>query len=46
MKQNKAYFKVKRNNDSRGEFTELFKNNRIGQVFFTINKIKQEETLS
>ena len=43
MRQNKAYFKVKRNNDMRGEFTELFKNNKIGQVsFFTINKKKNK----
>ena len=39
MDQNKAYYKVKRNEDQRGEFTELFKNKSIGQVsFFSINK--------
>ncbi len=39
MDQNKAYYKVTRNEDKRGEFTELFKNNNMGQVsFFSINK--------
>ncbi len=39
MHQKKGFFKVKRNIDIRGEFTELFKNKLIGQVsFFSINK--------
>lgn len=41
INQNKAFFTVKRNKDHRGDFTELFKNNKIGQIsFFSINKNK------
>ena len=39
--QNKAYYKIIRNKDQRGQFVELFKNKSIGQVsFFSINKNK------
>ena len=41
LNQNKAFFNVQRNTDHRGDFTELFKNNKIGQMsFFSINQNK------